>query len=434
MAFFTLSPTLRRTLSNLTWLSADRVVRLFGAVFVNAWVIRHLGPEQNGVLSVAMAFVGMFTPLAVLGMDAIVIRDIVRSPEKKNNILGSAFVLRVAGAVLALILSVSLFSIIRPGDSASRTLVVLLASGALFQSFDVIDYWFQSQVQSKYTVYAKNTAFVVASVAKVICILFDAPLVAFAAIAAGEFVLSAVGLVAMFRRQSNDVRSWFFTRDQAASLLVNSWPIVISDLAVFMQSRIDQVMIGQYLSTADVGYYAAAQKVSEPLSFIPMVIMSSVYPVIVQTKEWSENEFTRRMVNLYRLMFIISVLLCLPVSIFSKSIVTLLYGDRFGPTAMILAMVIWTRFYAFYGVARSVYISSENLFRHALLCSIAGVTVNVISNYLLIPRLGIVGSVVSAHLGFITTIFIVDGISNSTRNNFKAMIMGIFTFYRVKIN
>lgn len=434
MALFTLSPTLKRTLSNLTWLSADRVIRLFGAVFVNAWVIRHLGPDQNGVLSFAMAFVGMFTPLAVLGMDAIVIRDIVRTPERKDNILGSAFVLRFMGAVLALVLSVALFSVMRPGDGSSRILVVLLASGALFQSFDVIDYWFQSQVQSKYTVYAKNSAFVVASLAKIACILTDASLMAFAAISAGEFVLSAIGLVVMFRRQKNDVRQWTFTGSQAKALLVNSWPIVISDLAVFMQSRIDQVMIGQYLSTADVGYYAAAQKVSEPLSFIPMVIMSSVYPVIVQTKEWSETEFSRRMTNLYRLMFIFSIVVCLPVSVLSKPIISILYGDKFAPSALILALVIWTRFYAFYGVARSVFISSENLFRHALVCSVAGVLVNVSANYFLIPRIGILGSIVSAHLGFLTTIFIIDGFSTATRNNFKSMLLGVFTFHRVKIN
>jgi O-antigen/teichoic acid export membrane protein len=428
-----ISPTLQRTVSNLTWLSFDRIVRLFGAVVVNAWLTRYLGPEQNGVLNFALAFVGMFTPLAVLGMDAIVIRDIVRDPSRKDEILGSAFGLRLMGAGSALVFAAIAITLVRPDDTLTRMLVIISAVGMVFQSFDVIDYWFQSQVQSKYTVYAKNTAFVLISLAKIAAILSSAGLTVFVILSSAELAVSALALVLMYRKRGFAVQGWHFRFDIAKQLIINSWPIIISDLAVFMQARIDQVMIGEYLTNTDVGFYAAAQKISEPISFIPMVIMSSVYPVIVKTKEWSEEEYFRRLTNLYRLMFIISVCVCLPIAVLSKPIVHILYGEQFTFSATLLSLLIWTRFYAFYGVARSIFISTENLFKHALICSVSGVTVSIAANYFFIQQFGVYGSIIATHLGFLVTIFVIDGISSRTRKNFRSMMKGIFTFYQFKL-
>lgn len=430
---FNASPTLKRTLTNLTWLSFDRVVRLFGAVFVNAWLTRYLGPENNGVLSYALAFVGMFSPLAILGLDAIVIRDIVRDPSQRNEILGSAFVLRLLGACSAVVFALIGIFIVRPDDALTRLLVVISSAGLIFQAFDVIDYWFQSQVLSRYTVYARNTAFFTLSIAKIGAILLNAEIAVFVFLTSIEFVVAAAGLVLMYRKNNQSIREWSFSFAKARSLLMNSWPIIISDLAVFAQTRIDQVMIGQFLTNADVGVYAAAQKISEPLSFLPMIIMSSVYPVIVRTKEWSEDEYVKRLTNLYRLMFMLSLTICVPISLLSGPIVNILYGEQFAQSSTLLSYLIWTRFYAFYGVARSIFISTENLFRHALVCSVSGISVSILANYFLIQEFGMYGSIMATHAGFIVTIFVVDGISRRTRSNFVAMIRGIFTFYKFSL-
>ncbi|MCK9408795.1 MAG: flippase, partial [Bacteroidetes bacterium] len=319
-------------------------------------------------------------------------------------------------------------------DMTTQVLVIISAVGMVFQSFDVIDYWFQSQVHSKYTVYAKNASFVLISIAKIIAILSSADLIVFVTLSSIELVVAAVALVLMYQKKGQKVLLWNFRFDVARKLLINSWPIIISDLAVFMQARIDQVMIGEYLTNTDVGFYAAAQKISEPISFIPMVIMSSVYPVIVKTKEWSEEEYYRRLTNLYRLMFIGSICVCLPIALLSKSIVQVLYGEQFAFSATLLSLLIWTRFYAFYGVARSIFISTENLFSHALVCSVSGVTVSIAANYFFIQRFGVFGSIIATHLGFLVTIFAIDGISSQTKKNFHAMMKGVFTFYQFKLS
>lgn len=427
---FNPSPTLQKTLSNLGWLSVDRGVRLIGAVFVNAWLTRYLGPEQNGILNYAFAFVGIFTPLAALGMDSIVIRDIVRDGSRKDIILGTAFRLRLLGALCALLFtSIGIF-VVRPHDTLAQLLVITTSIGLLFQSFDVIDQWFQSQIQSKFTVYAKNSAFFIANLVKIFLIIFNADLFYFVAVNAMELALGAVGLVIMYRSSGNYVGKWCFNYEQARVLLKNSWPIIITDISIFVQSKIDQVMLRELLNERELGLYAAALKVAEPLSFIPMIIMSSVYPVIVKTKEWSDSEYMNRLTNLYRLMFIITLVVCIPITLFSKPIIQLLYGDQFAFSATLLSFLIWLRFYTNMGVARSIYTSTENLFRHTMVCAVSGSMVNILCNYFFIPVYGVFGSIIASNMGFMITTFALDAFYPKTKRNFRAMITGIATFYK----
>ncbi|MBI2427779.1 MAG: flippase [Ignavibacteriales bacterium] len=424
---------MKKTVTNLGWLVLDRGVRMTGAVFINAWLTRYLGPEQNGVFNYALAFVGMFMPMATLGIDSIVIRDIVRDPSKKDLIMGSAFGLRLFGALNALVFSVIAIFIVRPDDTLTHWLVIITSAGLVFQSFDVIDQWFQSQVQSKFTVYAKNAAFFFVACIKIVLIVTDADLVYFVSASSVEILLGAVGLVAMYKRNGNTIRRWNFNLQRAKELLSNSWPIIITDLAIFMQTRIDQVMLRELLGDKEIGLYAAAQKIAEPLGFVPMIILSSVLPVIVRTKEWSDEEYGKRLTNLYRVMTILTIVMCLPISLLSGPIVHILYGEQFAYSSTILSILIWSRFYSNIGVARSIYTSTEGLFRHAMVSAMAGSAVNIVMNYTLIPRIGVFGCIIAAHCGFIVTTFAIDAINPKTKRNFRAMMTGIFTFYKFSL-
>ena len=74
-------PNLLKIVDNIGWLFIDRLFRLGVGLFIGAWLARYLGPEQFGLLSFAGAFVGLFGTFAVLGLQNIVVRDLVVHPE-----------------------------------------------------------------------------------------------------------------------------------------------------------------------------------------------------------------------------------------------------------------------------------------------------------------------------------------------------------------
>ncbi len=427
------SPTVRKVLSNITWLSGDKILRLGSGLFVNVWMARFFGPALFGLYSYAIAFVGLFGSFVVLGLDSIIIRDILRDPSSRDETLGTAFALKLCGAAASLLMAVGIILLIRPGDGLTFALVMIIAAGMLFQAFDVIDVWFQSQVQSKFTVLARNVAFFSLNLAKIGLILMRAPLPAFAAAGSLELAVGAFGLAATYRRTGNHLSAWRATAVRARSLLSDSWPLILSDLAIFIQAKIDQVMLGQMLGNKEVGLYAAATRIGEVFNFIPMVIYSSVYPVIIESKARSPELYQTRMLNLYRLMFILTLAIGVPVSLLSSPLTHFLYGNAYEGVGLILSLFIWSRVFTNFGVAKSMFIAAENFFKYALLCAVAGTLINIAANYLLIPLYGIIGSIIATNISFTVTIFIMDAMVPRARMNFRLMMKGFATFYRISL-
>ena len=71
---------------NTSWLFGEKILRMIVGLFVGIWVARYLGPEQFGLLSYAGAFVGLFTAFATLGLDGIVVRELVKDESRRVGV------------------------------------------------------------------------------------------------------------------------------------------------------------------------------------------------------------------------------------------------------------------------------------------------------------------------------------------------------------
>jgi PST family polysaccharide transporter len=386
------SETLRRILANSGWLFADKILRLGVGLFVGVWVARYLGPQQFGLLNYAMAFVGLFGSVATLGLDGIVVRDIVRYPHAKDEILGTAFGLKLAGGTAALAVALAVISSLRPGDALSRWMVVIIAAGLVFQAFDTIDFWFQSQVKSKYTVYAKNTAFVLVTFLKIVLILLQAPLIAFAWALLGDIALGALGLTIAYRRNGYFLRAWRGSLTWAKRLLRDSWPLIFAGAAVAIYMRIDQIMLGQMIGNESVGIYSAAVRVSEIWYFIPGIVVSSLYPSIVKARQHDREIYYKKIQQLYTILIWTAIICAFLIAAFSTRVIVLLYGARFADAGPILSIHIWTAIFVFYGVAKAIFIQCENMQLFFFICTFSGALANVLLNLVLIKWWGGVGA------------------------------------------
>src|SRR5436309_318128 len=92
--------TLRQSLDNSFWLFADQAVRMGAGLFVGVWVTRYLGPEQFGWLSYATAIVTTVSAFTTVGVNAVIVRELVRNPAETDKWLGAAFLLKVLGSGL----------------------------------------------------------------------------------------------------------------------------------------------------------------------------------------------------------------------------------------------------------------------------------------------------------------------------------------------
>ena len=96
------SQEVQRAAANSGWLLADRLVRGGGSLVLMVLIGRWLGPRSFGLYSYALAMTALFAPIASLGLEGIVVRNLVLNPEKSGKTLTEALFLRILGGLTAL--------------------------------------------------------------------------------------------------------------------------------------------------------------------------------------------------------------------------------------------------------------------------------------------------------------------------------------------
>ena len=416
---------LHKILANISWLFADRILRMGFGLVVGIWVARYLGVQQFGLLNYAIAFVAIFNPLANLGLDVVVVRRLVADPTQQQSILGTSFWMRfVAGWLTWLAVIIGIY-LLRHDDAMTIVTVTILGAANIFQSFDTIDLWFQSQVRSKYSVLAKNAAFIATTSIRVVMVLSHAPLVAFVVAILLEAVLGAVGLLIVYKQQGYLVKLWQWSRSLAQDLLRESLPLILSGLTIMIYMRIDQIMLGQMIGDKAVGVYSAATRISEVWYFIPMTVSSSVMPSIFNAKEISEELYYQRIGGLNRGLTWLAIAVAIVMTFVSKPLIVMLFGNSYIESGTILAVHIWASVFVFSGVATSGWFIAENLSYLSLYRTLSGAIVNILLNIFLIPIYGGLGAAIATVIAQAVASFISNGVNPKTRKLFKVQIKSL---------
>ena len=410
---------------NTSWLFAEKILRMIVGLFVGVWVARYLGPEQFGLFSYAQSFVGLFVAIAGLGLNGIIVRELVKDESKRDALLGTAFKLKLIGALLALI-ALAIAVNLSQQDSLTTLLIFIIASATVFQSFNVIDSHFQAKVLSKYIVYANIISLLISSIVKIWLILNDAPLLYFAySILFDSFILMC-GFLYFYRYKRYFISQWFFDKKLARSLLKDSWPLILSGLVIAVYMKIDQIMIKEMLSVEALGQYAAAVRISEAWYFIPTVIASSLFPAIINAKKQSEALYYARLQKLYDLMVWMAIAIALPMTFLSDWVVNLLYGEQYNQAGSVLIVHIWAGVFVFLGVASGKWFVSENLQIFSTINTTIGAIVNVGLNYILIQRMGIEGAAWATLISYFVAAYLCLVLNNKTRKNFINLTKSLF--------
>ncbi len=406
---------------------AEQILRMVAGLLVGIWVARYLGSEQFGVFSYAIAFASLFSSIAKLGLDGIVVRDLVKEPELRDVYLGTAFWLKLIGALLMLGI-VAIAMQLTTSDSLTNLYILIIASGAIFQSFEVIDFYFQSKVLSKFVSICKMTQLFISSLFKLYFIFTGGELIYFVLITLVDQVTLSLSLYIAYRFQKLGSFYRCFNKSIAKQLLKESWSLVFNGLIIMVYMRIDQIMIKQMLGESELGLFSAAVRLSEVWYFIPVIISTSLFPSIVNAKKISDELYYKRLQRLYTFMIWLAIIIALPMTFLSNWLVILLYGEDYRGAGQVLTIHIWAGVFVFIGVASSKWFISEGLQRHLTINTVVGAIINVILNLFLIPKYGIYGAAIATVISQALASYVMNILFRRTYLNFFRITRSVFSY------
>ena len=406
---------------NSGWLFFEKIGRLGLSFVVNVFIVRYLGPHDFGEIAYALSYLAIFQALATLGFEGITIREISIHPNRSGSILGTAFVLRVASS-LVLFFAAVIIQYISSGKSGEALWIVLvICLQMVFQVGDCIDYWFQSQSNSKRTVSVKLMATIFCSAIKIYLIFIGADVIYFAAALTFESALVALGLLISYIQYSCQSR-WSFDKIQAKFLLRESWPFMFSAFINIIQARIEFLAIKFYLGSGAVGQYAVALSLIEIFDVLGVIITNSIFPRIARISGVKINA-------LMRLLYAAAVLIylaILPALILCFFLFLPIYGEDFNQAKYLYLMFLIRPMLAYIGLVRGIYLRLSNRNIYAASSSMTGMMVAVFGSIFFIPLFGIYGAALSAILSYLISNFFMDFIY-CKRNFFN-----IVHFYRLR--
>ena len=424
-----LSETKRTIVQNLFWAVLGKVVTLLSGLIVGIIVARYLGPDKYGLMNYVISYVFLFQTFAVFGLDSIEVREEARGKDAYQTIIGTAFVLKVVFGFICMAL-VIVTSLLFDSDVYTTMLIAIYSVTIVLNSFGVIRNYFTAIVQNEYVVKSEIARTLLGIVIKLLLLYLQVSLTWFVIGYAFDIVLLSSGYVLAYRHKIGPLNQWHYDARCARMLLKESFPLLLTSTAVIIYQRIDQVMIGQMIDKASVGYFSVAARFVEVLIFIPMMLARTITPVLVKIRERSEKEY---MVKGQQFMNV-SVWLSLVVATFTSMISYWLIKYTFGSSYMMAVPILQIMAFKAASVALSntagAMLVTEGLQRYAIFRDGIGCIVCVVLNYVLLPRYGVLAAAAVAISSNVAAGYLADAIIPSYRHLFVRQTKAIFLGWR----
>lgn len=428
-----LSPTKEKVVRNIVWAVTGKVVTLLGGLLVGIFVARYLGPEQYGLMSYVMSYVAIFQVLAYFGMDQIEIREESKSPEEKDKIIGTAFVLKIGFAIITMLL-VAITAWIFEADPFTKWMIILYSASMVANGFGVIRNYFTSLVWNEYIVKTEITRTLIGAGIKVGLLLLQAPLVWFIAATLFDTMLIAGGYLVSYRSKIDSIKKWTFDKEQAKYLIKQSFPLLLSGAAVVVYQKIDQVMIGNMIDKEAVGYYAVAAAFVGVIGFIPTVLSQTITPILVRLYSTDRTSYQQKAQIFMNISIWLIIIICLLTCLIAHPIIRYTYGIQYLAAIPILQVTIFKEIgYAFAQLSGSMIIS-EGIQKKVALRNVIGCIVSILFNLLLIPRYGIMGAAISSVITAFFTGYLSHYIIPTYRQIFNVQTKTILIGWKDLIN
>lgn len=412
-----------RVFKNASWIIACKIGQMIINLVVGMLTARYLGPSYYGIINYAASIVAFAVPIMQLGMSNILVQEIVNNPEKEGETLGTAITMSVCSSFLCVIGVFAFVNIANAGESETILVCFLYSFVLIFQAFELIVYWFQAKLLSKYTSIMMFAAYVVVAAYKINLLATQKSVYWFAASQAIDFALIAFGSIAIYRKLGG--QRFSFSKYAAKRMFSKSHFYIVSSMMVTIFAQTDKIMIKLMLNNEETGFYSAAITVAALSSFVYTAIVDSMRPTIFESRKQSIEKFESRLTLLYSIVIYLSLAQCAVMTILAKLIIHILYGTQYMPAASALQIGVWYTTFSYLGMIRNIWILAENKQNYLWKINLSGALANVLLNYLLIPIMGINGAALASLITQFFTNVIIGYIIKPIRPNNAIMVRGI---------
>ena len=415
----------KKFIKNTGWLIFDKIVHMLMSLVVTGAVARHLGEYDYGIINYGLSFVNIFAIISKMGIDGIIVSELVKDKENEGTIVGTTLGLRMISSLLSILATLIFVYVLNPSEWIVVVVSVIESFTLIGWVFDTLDYYFQANLLSKYSALARTLSYPVVCVYRLLLVWLESSLVWFAFATVIDALIIGILLVWFYRKSKGRKLSfsWCFGKH----LLSQGRHFILVNLLVTIYTQMDRLMIGGLADQSQVGLYSAAMTIANLWVFIPNALIDSARPIIMELKyQHKEVLYQKRWSQLHAAIIWLSICAGVLVTFFGKLALWIIYGEAFLGALSVLLILIWSRLFSLLGLLRSTWMLCESLEKYIKYFIGLGAVMNMILNSMLIPKFGAEGAAVATLLTEIAASFVVSSLYKKTRGLTKHIFDGLF--------
>jgi O-antigen/teichoic acid export membrane protein len=420
-----------KIVKNASWIIISKFIQSILGLVITMLIARYLGPKNFGVISYAASLVGFVTPLVFLGINNILVQEITKNSQKEGVIIGTSMLLSIISALFCM-LGVFIFTFFaNVGETETIIVSSLYSLILIFQVLDLIQYWFQAKLLSKYSSIISLIAYFIVSGYKIILLIFQKNIYWFSISNAMGFLIISISLIFLYFKLGG--QRFSFSKDIGKKLFAKSKYYILPGLMIAIFAQTDKIMIKLMINASATGYFSAAVSAASMASFVYVAIIDSFRPVIFKYFDESKEKFELNIKRLYSIIIYISLAQAIVMTIFSGLIISILYGSSYTGAISALRIICWYTTFSYLGSVRNIWILCMNLQKYLLAINLSGALLNIILNLLLIPIIGIKGAAIASFVTQFFANFVMGFILVPMRDNNKLIISSLNPKYIISI-
>ncbi|NIG19736.1 oligosaccharide flippase family protein [Pantoea sp. Al-1710] len=396
-------------MSNAAWMMSEKIVSVFGVIFVTSYVAKSFGPTIFGQMAFSTSLFSMVQTVAIFGTETILFKRISKSAPKGLRLMAVARTMRL---VLLLLTSIPVLIWVWY-NMQENFLAFALASfiSSVFVTQDTFSVYNNARLASRLNTVANSVGLLLGFILSfTIAWLHLNPLWLTLSIVLVTLVPYVIKRSNFYRENQDMAPPQEKRNTYLRYLLYAGLPLAISSIFISVQVKAAQMFLAGIASARDLGLFAAANTISASWIFIPVAIITSCFSEIFRERGAAAIKLTARL-NGY--VMGVSLLLLAVIALYGEQIIIALYGHEYTQSGSLITLLSLATCFSAMGTVAYRYMVKEGGFNYLLKKIICLMVISLPLSWWLIQGYGIMGAAWSVFISELLSLTVMNYFFNN---------------------
>ena len=408
---------------NSLWISVGQIVELAIAFIFGILITRYLTEMDNGRMNYAITLMNIMLPVATLSTGGVLINKLVTSPEKEGAYIGTLLVFRAISGVIASCIMMGITVILNSNDQLSLILASLQSYALLANGFEIFSSWYNFKLEAKNYVILRLITCIIVCIYKALILYYKMDVAWFCFSNVLDSIL--ITLLCLFRFYKNGGEKLSFSPREGIIILKESYYFIFSNICAVLLTHVDKLVVQKFLGDVSFSHYYMALYLALMWGFVLKSMVESARGTVVSASIENNELADKRMSQLYSVIIWSGILVCVLIVIVSPYLFVILYGERYRPSGLILAITCWSVIFQYISYARNIWLILYDCHKYELIFNLLGIVINVLLNIIFTPLYGLhAAAIIFVFTQFFVAI-ILPLVFSKTRSSIKLVARGV---------